>query len=797
MSIQDIRENPQDKSNFYLANIYQTLADPSLSIPAAPPPFTAPIYAVWANALWFLSLVISLTSALLATLLQQWARRYIKATQSRHAPHKRARIRAFLAEGVDKLLLPRTVEILPTLLHISLFLFFAGLVVFLWNVDLTNFKLVLSWVGICTTLYGCITVLPIFRHDSPYHTPLSLPAWHIVTGIQFLTFRALQRLTALTPWSYLSNKFYYYFHDLAGRYGKWLAQGLQTTVEETALNSPSEIDTRAFQWTFDCLDEDHELEHFFSGIPGFRSSYVVKDPFLTLAEEGKQRLFTAMTGLLDRTFSSDFLPDAVKKRRAIICTKAVDPSHTPEAFGVLNRILSKYQFSDPLVAEIVQIVRGWDIDDENAISDAKAIFSQIVARVRPHEDTWFMLASKALGVPEALLRDYAAHGDSLSFAILIHVTRQQFTHIEKPSWPHAEISNVLRGASQFNVQDTSPELQHKFCALWNHIVCKVHDDNDWIMTFYTLRPIRCVYNALHRDINSAPSDGDAILSQPSMYPLCNGHHPDLTNNVHDDSASTTFTSAVPLLPHDQDNTAPVLSFLSGSPHFHPLRVDESLTDAQPRNDDLSSSVPLQPIDQTATESPRAPTNSPNPVTTRATHGSIDTMQLSTPEPPASTPPPKSRAPDSPPDAIDVEHSADSCAPSLDVQSSPSPTRILPTGPPLTLYSPATGTDHASSSPESHSPMVAPGDPCPSPSWLFCGPDLGAASEVEGSVKPALREEKDALYPYLMIREGSMDPALPPQSPSPAPNIDVAIGGRSCRSLDAEHTGDLPPRPPCG
>ena len=137
------------------------------------------------NALWFLSLVISLTCALLATLLQQWARRYLKVTQTRYSLHKRARIRAFFAEGVEKCLLPWAVEALPTLLHISLFLFFAGLVVFLCNVNLTIFKLVLSWVGLCTALYGCITFMPIFRHDSPYYTPLSLLAWHIVTGIPF------------------------------------------------------------------------------------------------------------------------------------------------------------------------------------------------------------------------------------------------------------------------------------------------------------------------------------------------------------------------------------------------------------------------------------------------------------------------------------------------------------------------------------------------------------------------------------------------------------------------------------
>ena len=152
--------------------MYQATINPnaSSSLPPSPPPFNPPNYAIWVNALWFLSLVISITCALLATLLQQWARRYLKVTQTRYSPHKRARIRAFFAEGVDKFLLPLAVEALPTMLHLSLFLFFGGLAVFLWNVNLTIFKLVLSWIGLCTALYGCITFIPIFCHDSPYHT---------------------------------------------------------------------------------------------------------------------------------------------------------------------------------------------------------------------------------------------------------------------------------------------------------------------------------------------------------------------------------------------------------------------------------------------------------------------------------------------------------------------------------------------------------------------------------------------------------------------------------------------------
>src|SRR6266481_7821523 len=86
--VQDLRPNSQDTSAFYLGNIYQVLADPNAtrsSIPppvAQPPPFSPPRYAVWVNSLWFLSLVMSLTCALLATSLHQWARRYIRDRKS-------------------------------------------------------------------------------------------------------------------------------------------------------------------------------------------------------------------------------------------------------------------------------------------------------------------------------------------------------------------------------------------------------------------------------------------------------------------------------------------------------------------------------------------------------------------------------------------------------------------------------------------------------------------------------------------------------------------------------------------
>ncbi|KAH9031408.1 hypothetical protein EDB83DRAFT_2419621 [Lactarius deliciosus] len=98
VSIQGIRPNPQDTSNLYLANIYQTLTDPaSTSHPASPPPFSLPNLAVWVNTLLFLSSVISISCALLA---RCFGSGHLKVTRLRYSLHKRARIRSFFA-GVD------------------------------------------------------------------------------------------------------------------------------------------------------------------------------------------------------------------------------------------------------------------------------------------------------------------------------------------------------------------------------------------------------------------------------------------------------------------------------------------------------------------------------------------------------------------------------------------------------------------------------------------------------------------------------------------------------------------------
>jgi hypothetical protein len=87
------------------------------------------------NSLWFLSLAVSLTCILLASLPQRLAHQYtLKAlARSRTDPRHLTAPRLLLGGEDDELQLPWLVDALPTLLRVSLFLFFAGFGVFVFS----------------------------------------------------------------------------------------------------------------------------------------------------------------------------------------------------------------------------------------------------------------------------------------------------------------------------------------------------------------------------------------------------------------------------------------------------------------------------------------------------------------------------------------------------------------------------------------------------------------------------------------------------------------------------------------
>ncbi|KAH9062328.1 hypothetical protein EDB87DRAFT_339146 [Lactarius vividus] len=291
------------KTNVLLAQISQQLANTSNGAPFTGveaqnnQPFKPTASAVRVNVMWFLSLVLSLTCALSAVLMQQWARRYQELARRRGAPHKRARLRAYIFDGIKGFRMTRAIEAMPVLLHLSVFLFFAGLVDFLIPINTTVAYVTLGWIALFALAYAILTILPNLYLNCPYRTPLSGITWRLS---QCFVLRILLFIRGIeTPfhdlllslWDWIGRqvtetsgptKWRDTLEKQVDMRRKWLKDGLRRSVELSATDAPSTVDKDALEWTLTALDEDKEIEDFTERIPGFFDSQAVPDPTLAI-----------------------------------------------------------------------------------------------------------------------------------------------------------------------------------------------------------------------------------------------------------------------------------------------------------------------------------------------------------------------------------------------------------------------------------------------------------------------------------------------------------------------------------
>ncbi|KAH9173692.1 hypothetical protein EDB89DRAFT_2155086 [Lactarius sanguifluus] len=163
ISYQNLQQDPNVITQSLLAQIPRQLfnatttngtSPTSTASPSTQSSFPPSTPVVFVNCVWFLSLVLSLTCALIATLLQRWTRIYRQKIQQSHAPHVHAHI---FSGGARKFRITGLVETLPFLLLVSMLLFFAGLIVFTFLVNHIVAYITLTIVGICFLSYIAFT----------------------------------------------------------------------------------------------------------------------------------------------------------------------------------------------------------------------------------------------------------------------------------------------------------------------------------------------------------------------------------------------------------------------------------------------------------------------------------------------------------------------------------------------------------------------------------------------------------------------------------------------------------------
>jgi len=446
-----------------------------------------------------------------ATLLQHWSRRYLRIHQSaRRKPHKGARARAFFAIGVEKFHVQWAVVALPTMVHLSLFIFFAGLLVYLFNIHHTVFKVVVCWVALFTTIYGFITFMPIFWHNSPFCSPLSSTAWFLLGIIPQAVLKVLEIIAR--PFSI---RVFFSIYWLRVRCRRWGFGGLKRAVKQASLNL-SEIDGHILDWTANALDEDDALEKFIEMIPGFYQSDIVKD----IPESVEWSILGPLREFLLRTVSSNLVSGPVKTRRLALCFDAGNELRSDRLRTMFEAVIYA-NWRGPDSTDIVYFLKSLDKSNKGRLTPIiPGIIAQIVAHVREGDDRWTALAQDHLGVQEDVLRNYITQGDSLSLANLIQFAR----HANRSEY---FASAVVTNLPKFDICNTLTELQHDFCAMWNQVVQEAQNGDADSIPAHILRSIRHHYIALHRGTDAAPTAfsehtarSDDILDQPSSYPLC-------------------------------------------------------------------------------------------------------------------------------------------------------------------------------------------------------------------------------------------------------------------------------------
>ncbi len=322
----------RDSTELLLAQIYLQISG---QIDAASLPDIRPLrpnsLAIAVQTLWSLSLLLSLACALGAVLVQEWCQEYLRYSQCHPQPSTRARIRAYLFNGVRKYRMEQVITTLPLFLHLAILLFCAGLVTYFFTINKVVAYTALTAYSIIGALYFLFTILPLIDISSPFKTPISTFLWHSLELIRLAILYALQWVTSLI---FLESTFFRFrlpkiIKARRERYRGGFVRALELDLESAHPNA----DAHSLHWAVSSLgNDDDALETFIAGIPGFLASEPHSYPQFTighLLEDHDVRLGWSIGRLLqtcvgpsDNT-STSILALHVRNRRADACMRAV------------------------------------------------------------------------------------------------------------------------------------------------------------------------------------------------------------------------------------------------------------------------------------------------------------------------------------------------------------------------------------------------------------------------------------------------------------------------------------------
>ena len=299
--------------------------------PLPPTPFRPASGSVRVNVLWFLSLCLSLTCALMATLMHQWSRNYLQMAQGRGSDlAAQARLRAFAFDGVSRFQMSHALGLVPLLLHISVFLFFLGMVDFLFPINNTVTFVVLGFVVAVASTYLLLTLFPLFYLNFPYSTPLSSLVWRLtdfparlISTLHWLVLSTFRLWTAyrcdIRHWQDARDDTLF---SLPSVYHQFRID-LRKRFATQAVNADASVLGKQLIRELDITEDVDEIEAFFEGMHAalaIDTSNVFR-PVVKYLVEHQMLLSFRFQCLFDSCDST--LPEPIRYRRALVGVRAL------------------------------------------------------------------------------------------------------------------------------------------------------------------------------------------------------------------------------------------------------------------------------------------------------------------------------------------------------------------------------------------------------------------------------------------------------------------------------------------
>ncbi|KAJ7829145.1 hypothetical protein B0H13DRAFT_2116337 [Mycena leptocephala] len=335
----------------------------TMQVPVTTESFRPSMEAILCNGLWLISLGLSLACALLATFVQQWSQELLQRERVHSSP-------------ISRFQMQTVVDTIPLLLHTSMLIFFAGLVVFLMPLHYLTVFIAAGILVAFTTAYAIFTLQPLWSSDSPYCTPLSGIIWTMLQVLKqvWYTYWSGDLTVNVTNKSALSLDLEN-LEDLPDYRSS--SSGTDWTMVKamthTALEASPERDQKALVWTLKSLPGNGELQMFADALPDLlwgphKRRYGYEDHIRHLVYNPQTRLHWRVAGLLE-SCNTDSLAANEIDRRKVTCYKAL---------WTIASLAEPMNFRNSSVSQEL-------LSDYNIAVDFSAISHQLCQKSRNHE----------------------------------------------------------------------------------------------------------------------------------------------------------------------------------------------------------------------------------------------------------------------------------------------------------------------------------------------------------------------------------------------------------------------------